>query len=61
MKRVGYCQIDPPMRLCVRSYWNWRGRPVPQRMPSYALIMSATGAPAATARNRLVCVTMYAI
>ena len=34
MKRVGYCQSDPPMRLCVRSYWNCRGSPVPQRMPS---------------------------
>ena len=33
MKRVGYCQMDPPMRLCVRSYWNCRGTPVPQRMP----------------------------
>src|SRR5580692_12030409 len=35
MNRVGYCQIDPPMRLCVRSYWNWRVMPVPQRIPSY--------------------------
>src|ERR1039457_2233217 len=33
MKRVGYCQMDPPMRLCVRSYWNCRGTPEPQRMP----------------------------
>src|ERR1035441_307509 len=54
MQRAGYCQMDPPIRLCARSYWNCRGTPVPQRMPSYALIMSATGAPAATARKRLV-------
>ena len=38
-----------------------RGKPVPQRIPLYALVMFATSAPGAAALKRLVCVTMYAI
>ena len=59
MKRVGYCQIDPPMRLCVCSYWKARASPLCQRMPPYALNMFATGAPVIAALNNGVCVMMY--
>ena len=34
--------------------------PEPQRMPPYALVMFATGAPAIAAENMCVCVIMYA-
>jgi len=43
---MGYCHREPPMRLWVLSYWNWRGIPEPQRMPLYALVMLPTGTPA---------------
>ena len=49
------------MRLCVASYWNARARPEPQRMPPYALVMFATGAPAIAAANMCVCVIRNAV
>ena len=33
MESHGFSHRLPPMRLCAISYWNWRARPVPQRMP----------------------------
>ena len=49
------------MRLWPDSYWPARAMPVPQRMPPYALVMFATGAPAIAAANMCVCVIMYAV
>ena len=45
MYRSRFSHSDPPMRLCVFSYWNCRATPDSQRMPPYALVMFATGAP----------------
>ena len=56
MYRSGYSQSDPPMRLCVCSYWNERAMPLPHRMPPYALVMLTTVAFGTAAANRLVTV-----
>ena len=52
---------EPPMRLWPCSYWLVRELPDSRRMPPYALVIFATGAPAMAALNRLVCVMMYAV
>ena len=49
------------MRLCPCSYCIGRATPDSQRMPPYALVMFATGAPRNAAANIGVCVTMYAL